>query len=317
MPKQKKIVDNTSGKEFPPLTGLEAFLHAARGGTFTRAGEALGLSPSALSRRIQSIEKHVGEQLFVRGKTEARLTPAGHAFLSAAERALEMLKRGVGEAQQAERGRVAITGSHFFMELFVAPHLADFSRKHPDLDLVIDTSPVFADLRTMEFDVAIRYGVGGWAGGVAETLVTVWGSPCCSPALAAKLPQPAGVEELALHPLLHANPDDGPWRRYFAKAGVPTLAWRELKMFDDGQMMYAAVAQGLGFALACPDMLPPHSRDLFVFPFPNVVTGDGFHFVFPSGRQVRPATRRFCDWMTTTPLVRELRAGFASLQTQA
>ncbi len=99
---KKKVVDNRAGGKLPPLIGLEAFLHAARTGTFTRAGEALGVSPSALSRRIQALEKHVGEQLFVRSKTEARLTPAGHAYLSAAERAMETLRRGVGEAHQAE-----------------------------------------------------------------------------------------------------------------------------------------------------------------------------------------------------------------------
>ncbi len=175
---------------------------------------------------------------------------------------------------------------------------------------MIDTSPTFVDLRTTEFDVAIRYGVGGWAGGMAEPIVTVWGSPCCSPTLATKLSRPAKVADLADHTLLHANPDEGPWRRYFAKAGQPGLRGRDLKMFDDGQLMYAAVAQGFGFALACPDMLPATVRDLFVFPFPHVVTGDGFHFVFPANRDVRPATRRFCAWMMTTPLVRDLRAGF-------
>ncbi|NOT40934.1 MAG: LysR family transcriptional regulator [Alphaproteobacteria bacterium] len=311
MPKTKKVVSNREAGKLPPLTGLEAFLHAARAGTFTRAGEALGLSPSALSRRIQALEKHVGEQLFVRGKNEARLTPAGHAYLAAAERALETLRRGAGDAHQAERGRVAITGSHFFMELFVAPHLGDFARKYLDLELVIDTSPSFVDLRTTEFDVAIRYGAGGWAGGDSEAIVTVWGSPCCSPALAEKLSRPPRVDDLANHTLLHANPDDGPWRRYFEKAGSPNLAGREIKMFDDGRMMYAAVAQGLGFALACPDMLPPGTRDLFVFPFPHVATGDGFYFVFPTGRDVRPATRRFCNWLLTTPLVCDLRANGA------
>lgn len=311
----KKAVSNTESGQLPPLTGLEAFLFAAREGTFTRAGEALGLSPSALSRRIQALEKHVGEQLFVRGKAEARLTPAGHAYLAAAERAFDVLKKGVSEAHDAERSRVAITGARYFMELFVAPYMGDFARRHPDLELAIDTNPTFYDPRTMPFDVAIRYGVGGWAGGECEPIVTLWGGPLCSPALAAKLSRPPRVADLAEHTLLHANPDDGPWRRYFAKMGMPALDGREIKMFDDGLLMYTAAAQGLGFALGCRDLLPAGLRELFVFPFPDVVTGDGFYFVFPAGKPVRPAVRRFCNWVLSTPIVGDLRAGLSRFET--
>src|SRR6185295_14305512 len=136
MPK-KRASDLQPANRLPPLTGLEAFLFAARLGTFTRAGEALGLSPSALSRRIQALEKHVGETLFVRGKLEARLTTAGRAYLSAAEQALDVLRKGESDAHQAERSRVAITGSRFFMELFIAPRLAEFEVANPDLELHI------------------------------------------------------------------------------------------------------------------------------------------------------------------------------------
>jgi DNA-binding transcriptional LysR family regulator len=72
--------------------------------------------------------------------------------------------------------------------------------------------------------------------------------------------------------------------------------------------MYAAAAQGLGFVLAARDMLPASLKELLVFPFPDVTTGDGFHFVFPPERKDRPAVRRFCEWVLSLDVIQELRA---------
>jgi LysR family glycine cleavage system transcriptional activator len=305
----RKKIEITGSHRLPPLTGLEAFLFAARLGTFTRAGEALGLSPSALSRRIQALEKHVGEQLFVRGKLEARLTSAGSAYLSSAERALEVLVKGASDAHEAERSRVNITGSRYFMELFIAPHMAEFEAANPDLELIIDTNPIVTDLRDENFDVAIRYGVGVWPGTEVETIVQLWGGPSCSPQLALTLSVPPKVEDLARQTLLHPSQEPSAWERYFAAAGVAGLRGRENRFFDDGALMYTAAAQGLGFVLASRDLLPPALRSgQFVFPFRDVATGDGFHFVFPPDRKGRPAVRRFCDWVLSLDLVRHLRA---------
>lgn len=305
---KKRSTDNLLSNRLRPLTGLEAFLFAARLGTFTRAGEALGLSPSALSRRIQALEKHVGEQLFVRGKMEARLTSAGNAYLTAAERALEVLIKGANEAQQAERSRVAITGSRYFMELFIAPHMAEFEAANPDIELLIDTNPIVTDLRDEDFDVAIRYGIGVWPGTEVETIMTLSGGPCCSPAVALTLSVPPKVADLSRHTLLHPSQEPSAWDRYLAAAGVPSLRGRENRFFDDGALMYAAAEQGLGFVLACRDLLPPSMRNgQLIFPFGDVATGDGFHFVFLPDRKNRPAVRRFCDWVISIDLVRKLR----------
>lgn len=307
MPK-KRASELQPANRLPPLTGLEAFLFAARLGTFTRAGEALGLSPSALSRRIQVLEKHVGETLFVRGKMEARLTSAGKAYLSAAERALDVLVKGANEAQQAERSRVAITGSRYFMELFIAPHMAEFEASNPDIELLIDTNPVVTDLRDEDFDVAIRYGIGVWPGTEVESIAIMAGGPCASPSLALTLSVPPKIEDLQRHTLLHPSQEPSAWDRYFEAAGFPGLRGRENRFFDDGALMYAAAAQGLGFVLASRDLLPPSMRNgQFVFPFKDVTTGDGFHFVFPPDRKDRPAVRRFCEWVLSIDLVRQLR----------
>jgi LysR family glycine cleavage system transcriptional activator len=304
---KRRSGDVAQSNRLPPLTGLEAFISAARLGTFTRAGEALGLSPSALSRRIQALEEHVGEQLFVRGKLEARLTAAGSAYLHAAERALDILQKGEGAARQAEGSRVAITGSRFFMEVFIAPALAQFETANPDLELIIDTNPNVTDLRDEDFDVAIRYGLGVWPGTEVETIAILSGGPCCSPTLARALPEPPKVEDLSRHTLLHFSQEPGGWDRYFAAAGAPGVRGRENRFFDDGTMAYLAATQGLGFALATKELLPPNLKNELVFPFPDVATGDGFHFVFLPDRRHRPAVRRFCDWVLSLDLIRRLR----------
>lgn len=63
------------------LDGVRFFIAVAEGGSFTRAGEALGVGQSAVSQQIRRLEERCGRQLFVRAPQSVRLTPEGEAFL--------------------------------------------------------------------------------------------------------------------------------------------------------------------------------------------------------------------------------------------
>ena len=85
-------------RRFPPLRALEAFSHTVRLGSARAAAQELGLSPSALSRRISALEAFTGKRLFTRAKLAMELTDEGRAFFDAINPHLDSLSRAI-EAQ--------------------------------------------------------------------------------------------------------------------------------------------------------------------------------------------------------------------------
>lgn len=295
--------------QLPPLKAVEAFVVIADAGSFTQAATRLRVSPSALSRRIKTLEEHLGERLFDRGKARARLTAAGEAYRDAAERALEILATGKTEAVQAETETVSVTSAQFFINSFLAFNLADFEQKHPDITLTIDTSPHLADLHAEDFDVAIRYGVGDWPGHAVETIFITAGGPACAPVLANGRALPKRLEALSNHTLLHFSQEPLAWARFFEAAGVKGVKGANNRYFDDADLLYASATQGLGFALIDLEVSRPLlDAGQLIQPIDiEVATGDGFHFVFPPGREAKPAVRRFCDWVMSLDTIGRLR----------
>lgn len=119
---------------------LLAFDRIVREGSFSRAAWALGIAQPTISARIQALERAVGGALFVRGARGATLTDLGASFLPFARRALEVLDAGVNAARQAQdgqRGRVAIGVLESLSGSFLGPVLAAFQRDHPAVEILV------------------------------------------------------------------------------------------------------------------------------------------------------------------------------------
>src|SRR6266852_98940 len=82
---------------------VEAFVAIVRRGGFTRAATSLHLSQPAVSRRLDLLEREVGQRLFDRARGGARLTEAGRAFLPHAEALLASMRDGVEAVQALDR----------------------------------------------------------------------------------------------------------------------------------------------------------------------------------------------------------------------
>jgi len=82
-------------RRLPPLRALEAFMRTVRLGSARAAAEEIGLSPSALSRRIGNLEEFVGKKLFTRARQAMQLTDEGHQFYEAVSPHFEALARAV------------------------------------------------------------------------------------------------------------------------------------------------------------------------------------------------------------------------------
>src|SRR6186713_3423606 len=143
-------------RRLPPLRALEAFVRTVRLGSARAAADELGLSPSALSRRIGNLEEFTGKKMFSRTGQAMKLTDEGRHFYDAVAPHLEALALAV-EAQsenlQLLRLRLGVLPLFGTQRLF--PRLPELRALHPRLHIDIDTGPHLIDRVGDTLDAAI------------------------------------------------------------------------------------------------------------------------------------------------------------------
>src|SRR5690242_8452944 len=123
----------------PSLDLLQGFEAAARHLSFTKAGEELFLTQSAVSRQMKELEDQLGVALFERRHRALVLTDAGQQFYAAAAQVLTTM-RSATERLRSAGGRkrpLAVTTTASFAALWLIPRLAGFTRTHPGVDVRI------------------------------------------------------------------------------------------------------------------------------------------------------------------------------------
>ena len=217
-------------KRLPPLTAIEAFVQAARLGSVKAAADALALSSPALTRRIQALERHVGRPLFERRHQAVHLNADGDRLLAEIGPALDELGdamergRGGADLMRLRLGVLPLFASHRLM-----PRLGELRAAYPDLHIDIDTGP-HALVRLDEgLDAAIAL-----AREVDPSLYSV---------LLGRN-RVVAIGGAALAGLTHPSQLAGATEA----VGLPGLEPAAIDLFDSGQLILDAAAQGLGVA---------------------------------------------------------------------
>jgi DNA-binding transcriptional LysR family regulator len=288
----------------PALDLLVGFESAARHLSFTKAGEELYLTQSAVSRQIKELEDQLGVVLFERRHRALALTAAGQQFYAAAAQALATM-RSVTDRLRAQNGRkpLSVTTTHSFAALWLIPRLARFTKAHPGIDVRITAETRVQNLERDGLDVAVRHGPASLAGPNAMRLFGEKVFPVCSPKLLKKNPlqKPA---DLRNHVLLQYDDPDGrhPWLHWKSWLEVERIA--DLKpagtlSFSGYEQIIPAAVAGHGVALG----RTPLVKDLIagkelVAPFKSSADPARAYFAIVSkNAQGRREVGAFVDWL--------------------
>ena len=234
----------------PSLDLLKGFEAAARLLSFTKAGQELYLSQSAVSRQIQELEEQLGVPLFERRHRALALTEAGQTLHAAAAQALATM-RAVTDRLRAGRGRqtLGVTTTQSFASLWLIPRLAGFTRQHPELDVRISAETRVLDLERDGLDLAIRHGPATMVGTHALRLFGERVFPVCSPKLLQDKQKPLREPaDLRHHVLLQYDDPDGrhPWMHW--------KTWLEVERLTDlrpaGSLVFSGYDQIIPAAIA-------------------------------------------------------------------
>ena len=137
---------------------LQYFLELARSGTLVAAARRLGVEHTTVSRRVQALEKQMGQALFAREAGGHRLTEAGRHLLpgvEAMEAAVLGVERSVPAPGGGPAGLVRVGATEGFGMLILAPQLARLTQKHPQLSIDLLALPRMLHLSRREADIVI------------------------------------------------------------------------------------------------------------------------------------------------------------------
>lgn len=285
-----------------PFAGVSVFVTTARAGTFTRAGDKLGLTKSAVGKAITRLEARLGFKLFHRTTRLTRLTADGEAYLAACISALDEVtaaQTALSSSSQVLSGRLHIDMPVAFGRRVLMPALLEIVRPHPDISLTLTFTDATSDLLREDVDLAIRFGaLGNSAHLVARHLATQARVICASPAYLRERGVPGSLAEVGTHrcvvgtlqgpPLVWSVSDGGKAATYIPPA---------THQLSDGEAMVEAAVAGLGLVQLPASMVRDKiNAGLLQAVLPGCSGPDvEIHAVWPHRGQLSPRLRYVVD----------------------
>ncbi|MDP5007964.1 MAG: transcriptional regulator GcvA [Glaciimonas sp.] len=238
-------------ERLPSTQTLRAFESASRLGNFTRSGEELNITHSAVSHQIRALEDSTGRKLFQREGRQMVLTEAGHLLSEQVRLALEDLDRAMRLTRHERKSGVQtlrLSTPPSFAGAWLVPRLYAFHTQYPHVEISLRTTHELNVLNFDEVDVAIWYGKRKTSGLMYEKLLEEVTFPVCSPAFLAahKKLTPAALPQL---PLLRYAHHSG-WEVWFKAAGMKGREPQNGPVYDDPMHLLEAAAADQGIALA-------------------------------------------------------------------
>jgi DNA-binding transcriptional LysR family regulator len=290
------------------LAGVGVLDAVITGGNFVRAGEALGISASGVSRAISRLETRIGVRLLDRTTRSVTLTDEGRRFYEEVGPLLTGIEEAATSASAAAgtvRGRLRVDIDPFFSRLVLARSLGGFLEHHPALSLELITREHVGDLVIDGIDVAMRFGEPPASSVIARKLIQTRILTVAAPAYLAQHGRPKHPSELVDHAcILFRNPVTGQpfaWEFHQGRKVVAVKASGRLCVSDVGTMLEGCMAgAGIGqvMALGIQDDLD-QGRLVELFPdWP----GEMFplYALYPSRHHPPAKVRAFIDFVLQT-----------------
>jgi len=280
------------------INDLVAFLAVAKERSFTRAAARLGVSQSALSHTIRTLEARLGIRLLARTTRSVSPTEAGERLLVSVGPHFEEIDAelaALSELRDKPAGTIRITAGLHATDTILWPKLKSFVGEYPDINVEISVDYGFTDIAAQRFDAGVRLGES-----VAKDMIAVRIGPdfamavVAAPAYFAKKRAPRTPQELTTHNCINLRfPTHGGLYAWEFEKGA-----RELRVRVEGQLTFNASDQilkaalaGCGVAYLPEDAVETHVRQGrlehvladWCPPFP------GYHLYYPRSRRASPA----------------------------
>ncbi|ALG73942.1 hypothetical protein VY88_19760 [Azospirillum thiophilum] len=283
------------------LDDLTVLVEVVDGGSLSAAAERLGLSASAISRRIAQMENRLGTRLLARTTRRVALTDAGATFCLRARAilaALDEAEQALTEMNEEPRGTLRITLPVMFGQMLVAPLLPSYLKRYPGVTLEASLSDRNVRLVDEGFDLAVRIGRLADSSLIARRLRSMRRRVVASPGYLERHGTPQVPADLARHDCLTLMTGSGRPEWEFLVDGVrETLRPNGSFQADNLWMLRHAAVGGLGLVRLGDFIVEDDIKAGRLVPVLTAqeLTDEAIHAVYPATRHVSPKVRSFIE----------------------
>lgn len=282
-----------------PLNALRVFYAAARHLSFTKAGEELGMTQTAVSYQVKLLEENIGEPLFLRTARQVSLTEAGQKLAPKVAEAFNILTEAVDSVRDTPDATLTIHSTATFASRWLSRHLGAFQLEHPSIAVRLETSGTLIDFNQSDCDVAIRWSKDDVRGLTYHRLLPGVYTPMLHPDLAQSiggLKQPEDLLRLRI-----IDPGDVWWSQWFREVGIenPNLERYPRSRLSVQAFEAAAAIAGQGVAMLTPELYADEiALGRLYQPFGHLSNeGKNYWLVYPENRRNIRKIKLFRDWI--------------------
>jgi DNA-binding transcriptional LysR family regulator len=283
---------------------LKVFHAAAEAGSFTHAGEHLGLSQSAVSRQVSALEGELGVSLFHRHARGLILTEQGDLLFRTAHEVfmkLESARAKLTDSKERPNGELKVTTTAGIGVNWLTPRLGEFLDLYPDIRITLLVTDEELDLSMREADVAIRLRQPQQPDLIQRKLFSVKFHAYASPEYLKRKGTPRSVEDIDNHPIIMLGgtvPQHLQNRNWLIQVGrdgkpprVPCL------IINNVLGVQRACQEGFGIAML-PDYLIEDSGLVQLFDEADAIQLDAF-FLYPEELKSVARVQVFRDFLVS------------------
>ncbi|MBP2543833.1 LysR substrate-binding domain-containing protein [Acinetobacter guillouiae] len=231
------------------LEQLLAFQHVAEQLSFKKAADQLFLTPTALSHRIKKLEQQLNIQLFERRTRSISLTPEGEYLLKHVQSGFGQIQTALFQLEQNKQRLFTITTTPSFASEWIIPYLPELQSRFPNIMFRVHASYDLVNMTSGLYDLAIRYGSGGYQDVDAELFAVDEYVAVGHPSL------DIATMNWTTVPLIHFTwgdeycPNRVNWQKWFEKQGLHIQAGQAQVFYTQESHAIQAVLSGQGIAL--------------------------------------------------------------------
>ncbi|CAM0555317.1 HTH-type transcriptional regulator PgrR [Vreelandella titanicae] len=287
------------------LTGLIAFARAGSLGSYTAAARSLSVSPSAISKSIQRLERHFGVSLFTRTTRSLSFTAEGrdlHGRVLELLRQAEEIEQVVKSARSEPAGTLRIAASLPLGLHLIAPAITDFRTRYPKVTIDLRLSDHIVGMVEESIDLAVRIGELADSSLLSRRLSPYRLSCYASPDYLARYGAPEHPDELVGHETINLRyQSTGQMFRWPFRIGEKEIEIVPSSpvIVDSSEAVIAAMATGAGIGMAASFMAAQRVRREELVPIlPDFdVERHNIIALWPQSRSTNPAVRAFIDML--------------------
>jgi DNA-binding transcriptional LysR family regulator len=286
------------------LQAITAFARVVESGSFARAAERLDVSVSSISRQVSELEAHLDARLLNRTTRRLSLTESGRAFY---ERCVQLLA-DLEEAEESAsagtarpRGTLRLTCGTTFGVRHLAPAIAEFVARHPQMRFDVELSDRAVDLVDEGFDAALRTGKIGSQQLVGRKIGETRLVCCASPAYLERHGVPQKPEDLAAHACLtyEYSPQKNVWPFRDDSGGDRSVRIDGPVHANNGRFLVALAVAGVAITIEPDFIVGPEVRAGRLVPLLRAFEAApaNIFLAYPSRRHLSAKVRAFADFL--------------------